>query len=99
MAKPMREAKGQHRVALWLLFTAPQVLPHAAHGLFTGEQWRFRRDNLVGGTAVRLLAGAAAVPRGGQGHFFIWNQVGDLIIWSAAGAATLTPADVWIDQR
>ena len=146
MAKPMREARGQHRAALRLLFTvvlliafaanaeppAPKVLPHAAHGLFTGQQWRFRRDNLVGGTALRLLADLVSIPTGapwwnggdwalfggvmgttvglsvgtpsldvtfqnlvqqqflgGQGHFFIWNQVGDLIIWSAAGAATL----------
>ncbi|MDP2274076.1 MAG: phosphatase PAP2 family protein [Archangium sp.] len=110
---------------------SPQVLPHAAHGLFTGEQWRYRRDNLLGGTALRIVADLVSIPTGapwwnggewalfggvmgttvglsvgtpsldvrfqdlvherflGPDRFSIWNQTGDLIIWSAAGAATL----------
>ncbi len=110
---------------------APRVLPHAAHGLFTGDEWRYRRDNLLGGTALRIVADLISIPTGApwwngnewalfggvmgstvglsagrpsldvtfqnlverqflaQRHFTVWNQVGDLIIWSSAGAATL----------
>jgi membrane-associated phospholipid phosphatase len=111
---------------------SPRVLPHAAHGLFTGDDWRYDRQHLVGGFALRLLADFVAIPTGapwwsanewlifggtvcstvalsvgtpsvdvrfqnfvrmellgGPDHFRVWNMTGDLIIWSAAFAATL----------
>lgn len=111
----------------------PKVLPFSAHGLFTGDEWRYRRDNLVGGLFARIAADLVAMPSGapwwsagdwgvftgvvgstvalsvgrpsldvrfhhlvqyellgGPGHFTIWNQTGDLIIWPTAGAAVLT---------
>lgn len=43
---------------------APEVLPHAAHGLFTGDEWRYRRDRLVSGFALRLVADLISMPTG-----------------------------------
>src|SRR3954468_14063543 len=42
----------------------PRVLPHAAHGLFTGEDWRYSREHLFGGLALRLVADLVAIPTG-----------------------------------
>lgn len=42
----------------------PKVLPHAAHGLFTGDEWRFRKNDLFGGLFKRVAADLVAIPSG-----------------------------------
>ena len=110
----------------------PVVLPEPAHGVFTGEEWRYRRANLFTGLLMRIAADLVAIPSGapwwgggdwlafggvvgstvalsvgrpsldvrfqgfvqnqllgGPDHFRIWGMVGDIVIWSTAGALTV----------
>jgi membrane-associated phospholipid phosphatase len=52
---------------LLLLGAAPvraQVTEPGDHGVFTGEQWRYRRVDLFPGLALRILADLVAIPSG-----------------------------------
>jgi membrane-associated phospholipid phosphatase len=55
----------------------PQVLPDSAHGVFTGEEWRYRRANLFSGLLLRTAADLVAIPSGAP-----WWGAGD---WLAVG--------------
>lgn len=55
----------------------PIVLPDSAHGVFTGEQWRYRRANLFSGLLMRTAADLVAIPSGAP-----WWGGGD---WVAFG--------------
>lgn len=40
------------------------VLPYSAHGVFTGDDWRYRGDALFSGLALRIVADLIAIPSG-----------------------------------
>lgn len=63
---------------------APRVLPFAAHGLFTGDNWRFKRDHIIPGTLLRAVADLVAIPTG-----IPWWSAGDFVI---AGSVVGTTA-------
>lgn len=62
----------------------PKVLDHAAHGLFTGEEWRFRRDNLVGGLFARIAADLVSIPSGAP-----WWSGGDWALFGTTVGSTI----------
>src|ERR1035437_6601894 len=55
----------------------PIVLPDSAHGVFTGEEWRYRRANPFSGLLLRAAADLVAIPSGAP-----WGGAGD---WLAFG--------------
>ncbi len=44
--------------------TRPSVQPRDGHGLFTGDQWRYRRADLFSGLVTRIFADLVAIPSG-----------------------------------
>lgn len=102
-------AKGMRGVAAWVVLTAavsslsaraeppaPRVLPHSAHGLFTGEQWRYGKQPLLSGLALRIVADLVAIPSGAPW----WGADDWLLFGSAAGStAALSLGTPSIDVR
>ena len=74
--------------AALLSFTAtaevPRVLDQAPHGLFTGDEWRFRRDNLVGGFFARIAADLVSMPTGAP-----WWGGGEWALFGTTVGSTL----------
>lgn len=62
----------------------PRVLPHEAHGLFTGDDWRFRRESVFSGLALRIVADLVAIPSGAP-----WWGANDWLLFGAAVGSTV----------
>lgn len=84
-------AKGMHLALILTLvsFSAmadeqPRVLPFSAHGLFTGDEWRYRSDNKVGGLFARIAADLVAMPSGAP-----WWSAGDWALFGTTVGSTV----------
>lgn len=62
----------------------PKVLPFAAHGLFTGDEWRYRSDNKVGGLFARIAADLVSMPTGAP-----WWTGGDWLVFGGVVGSTV----------
>lgn len=57
---------------------APRVLPFAPHGLFTGDQWRFKQERMWRDLPGRWLADLVAIPTG-----IPWWSGGDWVVFGS----------------
>lgn len=81
----------RRRVALLVALTSlsalarePVSLGEPAHGVFTGEGWRYRRAHLLGDLLVRVAADVVAIPSGVP-----WWSPGDRLFAAGVLASTL----------